>query len=450
MEAEAYLLSGYGLRAALEARPGWVPLARHAKVWQPSRLKGIQVGPEFGTPFLAATQVFDLRPIPRKWLALGRTEGADGRFVKPGMILVTCSGSVGRATLAYAPHLDMLISHDLLRVEARDAKHWGWLYAYLRAPTVRAMMTSAQYGHMIKHLEVGHLNALPLPELPDAFLEHFTDRVRAVLELRDDAHAATLDAEARFEECLGPLPPCDSGENGFVIRTSDGLFSGRRRMDGLVHNPIINAMRQHLVQKGKGFSVLKDAGFSVWLPGRFRRVPAEDGVTLVESSDLFEINPDMTKCIADVGIGDLHNGRVQPGWLLLARSGQIYGVLGSLAFATAAYDNKIVSDDVIRIAALTDAQMRPGYVFTALTHPTLGRMFLKTLAYGSSIPHIEPADLARVAVVRLAATDEDYIADRAEQAAEKRAEADLLENALADEAEGILSRFIAGHESGGA
>src|SRR4051812_9094659 len=70
MEAESYLASGYGLRNLIEARKsGWDRLAKLATVLQPSRLKAIQVSPEFGVPFLAATQVFDLRPAPRKWLS---------------------------------------------------------------------------------------------------------------------------------------------------------------------------------------------------------------------------------------------------------------------------------------------------------------------------------------------------------------------------------------------
>ena len=65
MEAENYLSTGYGLRLAIEERAtGWQRLASLARVWQPSRLKGIQVGSDTGTAFLAATQVFDTRPVP--------------------------------------------------------------------------------------------------------------------------------------------------------------------------------------------------------------------------------------------------------------------------------------------------------------------------------------------------------------------------------------------------
>ena len=134
MEAETYLSSGYGIRIAIESKHnGWAKLHQLARTWQPNRLRGIRVSPQFGTPFLAATQVYDIRPFPRKWLSLDKTENVNKRVVHSGMILVTCSGSVGRPTLANAAHKNTLISHDLLRVEPLDHKDWGWLYAYFLA-----------------------------------------------------------------------------------------------------------------------------------------------------------------------------------------------------------------------------------------------------------------------------------------------------------------------------
>src|SRR5436309_1703284 len=94
LDAEVYLSDGYQLRRRLQQISG-TELHSLADVWQPSRLKGVQVDRKHGTPFLAATQVFDIRPIPRKWLAVPRTPDAARRYVAPGWILVTCSGSVG-------------------------------------------------------------------------------------------------------------------------------------------------------------------------------------------------------------------------------------------------------------------------------------------------------------------------------------------------------------------
>ncbi|OYY95919.1 MAG: hypothetical protein B7Y41_01145 [Hydrogenophilales bacterium 28-61-23] len=445
MEAENYLAGGYGIRLAMEARKaGWTRMGDLADVWQPSRLKGIQVSPDFGTPFLAATQVFDLRPVPRKFLALEKVKQSADLFVTSGQILVTRSGSVGRATLAHAPHEKIIISDDLLRVDPRQEKLWGWLYAYLRAPQTRAMMTSAQYGHIIKHLETGHLNALPMPVLRDDLLVDYTERVKAILDMRNQAHELARAAEARFEQCFGPLVITDNGEAGFNVRASTALFSNRRRFDALPHNPVVKSIYEHLTKRASGFTKLADAGFSVWLPNRFKRVPAADGLGLLGSSDLFEINPDITKRIADGNFGDAYNAHVKAGWLLLARSGQIYGLNGSLTLATKAHEAHVVSDHIIRIAPQENASIRPGYLCVALSHPELGRPLMKSLPYGSSIPEIEVADVEQLAVVRLDASEENAIADMAEEASSLRAQADILENELAADAEAILDRFIAG------
>lgn len=444
MEAENYLAGGYGIRLAMEARKaGWTSMGKLARVWQPLRLKGIQVSREFGTPFLAATQVFDLRPVPRKFLSLDRTNNAANRFVTSGMILVTCSGSVGRATLASKPLEGILISHDLLRVEPEQEKLWGWLYAYLRAPQTRAMMTSAQYGHVIKHLEVSHLNALPMPVLRDELLENFRTKVQSILDARNQAQTLLTEAESRFEAIIGTPSARDVGEEGFSIRASS-MFASRRRMEGFFHNPSVRAIQEHFAARKFRSTPLEAGGFDVWLPTRFKRVPAPDGVDFVDSSDLFEINPDITKRIADGDFGDRNRGRVKPGWLLLARSGQIYGINGSLTLANQAHEEKVISDHVIRIAPNGSQRIRTGYVYAALSHPTLGRPLVKALAYGSSIPEIEVADVEQLGIVRIGSADEDMIADLAEQGAALLAKADLLENDIAADAEAIIDRFIAG------
>lgn len=442
LEAETYLSEGHLIREVVRGRASsWKCLRDFARIWQPSRLKGIIVDKDSGAPFLAATQVFDIRPVPRKWLAIERTSDASQRFVANGTILITCSGSVGRATLAHAPHDGVLISHDLLRVEPRDPDHWGWLYAYLRSPQARAMMTGAQYGHIIKHLETSHLEALPIPDVPDSTAQKFQRLTREILERRNRGHELTLAAEERFEQALGTLKIRDWGEDGFSIKAS-ACFYGRRRLDATPHNPGIHTVWRHLAKHGKGFITVREAGFAVWLPTRFRRIPAVDGVWLLDSADLFETNPDRTKRIAECDFGDPYSGRVMTGWLLLARSGQTYGLNGSLVLATKALEDKVISDHIIRIAPGKNVKLRVGYVHTALSHPVLGRPLVKSLAYGSSIPEIEPTDFAEMEIVRLPSHEEDTIADLAEESARVRAEADLLERQLADDAAAVVDRCL--------
>ncbi len=439
MEAERYLLSGYGLRAALQAAD-CVPLEKYARVWQPSRLKGILVSPEFGTPFLAATQVFDLRPVPRKWLAMRKVKDPASLYVQSGMILVTRSGTVGRATLAYTPHLDTVISDDLLRVEAKDEKHWGWIYAYLRAPSARAMMTSAQYGHIIKHLETGHLGALPIPDLDDETLDKFTEQSRSVLTLREEAHAATIAAEERFEHIIGKVEPI-STQTGFLVPASD-IFGTRRRLEAAFFSPTASAIVARFRTLGLTVHTLASVSERVWWMTRFSRVFGEDGVPYMSAEELFALNPTIDKRIMIQQAKSAEAYFAKDGWIFMACSGQVYGLLGSVALMTEKHEQAFFSHDLIRIAPRRE-DIRPGYLYTALGHPRLGRPLVSRYAYGTSIPHLEPTDIQTLPIVRLTSSDEDFIADMAETAAEKRAEADLLENAMAGEAEEILQRIMA-------
>lgn len=442
LEAETYLSGGYGLRLAIERRPqGWLPLSNFARVWQPLRLKGIQVGASEGTPFLAATQVFDVRPMPRKWLALERTSAATERFVRPGQILVTCSGAVGRATLAYAPHANTLISHDLLRVDAYDASMRGWVYAYLRSPQARAMMSGAQYGHIIKHLETAHLDALPVPEVSATTAADFERRVARLLNLRDESYRCTLEAERLYEAALGVTSFGDDGENGFAIHASK-LFRGRRRIEGSYHSPAVTTIKRHIRSTGRPSIMLSNAGYDIWVPGRYRRIPAADGVRYLDSADLLEVSPDGEKRFADCGFGDRYKGRVKRNWLLMPCSGQVYGIIGSVVLAGASLEGSAVSNHVIRIAG-ANSDLRAGYVLTTMSHPMLGRPLIKAMAFGSSVPEIDPDEVKEFQVIRLGENLEGAIADHAEASAKARAEADELERKVSEDAGRLIDEFVA-------
>lgn len=443
-EATNYLEGGYAIRLAIEERKaGWANMGKLVHVSQPPRTKATLVSTEYGTPFLIASQMFHARPQVRKWLAVEKLDHAKKMFVKAGDILVRRSADVGKCTIALSHHEGHLVSDHFFRLHPKNTKLWGWLYAYLRAPQTRAMMTSAQYGHIIKHLEVSHLNALPMPVLRDELLEDFRTKVQTILDARNQAQALLMEAESRFEAAIGTPDTRNLGEEGFSIRAS-GMFAGRRRMEGFFHNPAVRAIRAHFTTRKLKTTALATGGFDVWLPTRFKRVPAPEGVEFVDSSDLFEVNPDITKRIADGDFGDRNRGRVKPGWLLLARSGQIYGINGSLTLANEAHEGKVISDHVIRIAPNAAQRIRTGYVYVALSHPTLGRPLVKALAYGSSIPEIEVADVEQLEVVRLDSAIEGAIADLAEQGAALLAKADLLENDIAADAEAIIDRFMAG------
>ena len=252
MEAEGLLARGFGTRMAIESkRTGWVRLEEIARAWQPPRLRGIQVSPEFGTPYLAASQVFDRPPIPRKWLSLEQTDYVQELFVSPGTILVTRSGTVGRATLARKRLEGILISDDLLRVEPNEDSHWGWLYAYLRAPSVIEMMQATHYGHVVKHLEVEHLHRLAVVQIDAGARTAFTNKAQRIADNRNRAEDLMVEAHALLASAFRLLRTRAKQSTYYTARLAD-VSSGRRRLEGAFHaahvKPLLKRIDRHAIR----------------------------------------------------------------------------------------------------------------------------------------------------------------------------------------------------------
>lgn len=446
MEAASYLSSGYGIRlsfAAQKLKPA--AMCRLATAWQPSRLKGIQLDREFGTPFLAATQVFDLRPSPRKFLSLDRTASSSERFIENGTIVITCSGSVGRATLIYAAHNNTLISHDLLRITPANPSHWGWLYAYFRSPSAFEMMTSAQYGHMIKHLEPSHIHDLPIPVPRDDILAEFQKEAQKILDLRNEAWHLQCAAEKIFSDAIGNPDDASHAEVAFSISAS-AFFGRRRRLEAAFYSPAATNILSQFKRAGLQTVKLSDITAGVWWLTRFKRVFGDEGVRYLSADELFSINPGITKRVIVEQAENPDAYRVKAGWIVMACSGQTYGLNGSVSLMTKRHEDAFFSHDLIRIIP-RDGEVRAGYLFTALGHPELGRPLVIRNAYGTSIPHLDPDDVSNIPIVRLDERLENQIADTMEQAIEFRVEADVKENALSERAEHLLRLYLSGDTS---
>lgn len=444
LEGDNYLLGGYGVRLAFESQHVPLPtLSKLATVWQPSRLKGIQLTKEHGTPFLAATQVYDLRPSPRKFLSLDRTAGSSERFIDNGTIVVTCSGNVGRVTLIYNAHTGVLISHDLLRITPKDNAAWGWLYAFLRSTQGAAMMTSAQYGHMIKHLEPSHLHALPIPVPRDDVLSEFHAQVSEILEARNKAWDLQVQAESIFSAAIDQQAiSSEKASVGFSVRTTE-LFGKRRRFEASYHSPVATEILRQFERVGLKTEPLRDVTEKVWWMTRFKRVFGEAGVRYMSADNLFSINPSNIKKVMIEQAENPDSYRVKSGWIIMACSGQTYGLNGSVALMTEPHENAFFSHDLVRIIA-DKSKIRAGYLFTVLGHPQLGRPLVIRNAYGTSIPHLDPEDVAAIPVVRLPESVENKIADLMERAVALRASADVLENHVTKRASDLNDKFLAG------
>lgn len=435
MEAESYLTDGYGIRLAIEAKSsGWVRFSEMATAAAPPRIKQILVSPEHGVPYLNTSQVFDVRPKPRKWLAMGKTTKAQERLVTQGTILVMASATVGRAIVTTKVHEDTIISHHFMRVSPVQQELAGWVYAFLRSPQGMSMMKGAQYASVIRHIEPHHLATLPVPVVSKEVAAVFQEKVQEIISCRNSAAALRDAAELEFANAIGPVVS-SAAETGFPVQLNM-VWGGRRRLEASYHTPHVQAIVRHF----KSTQRLGDVTDRVWWPNRFKRLYGASGTPYMSADDVFTTNPYDLKSVLVEGKKDRDNFAVEPNWIVMARSGQTYGLNGSATLVTEYHCNFFLSDDLIRIKPKAGA--RAGYLLTALTHPVLGRPLLIREAYGMSIPHLDPGDVAAFPVVRLGQKIEDKIADLAEEAALQQARAEMLERQLAEDAGKVVSDFL--------
>lgn len=188
---------------------------------------------------------------------------------------------------------------------------------------------------------------------------------------------------------------------------------------------------------------LSEVSKRVWWMTRFKRVFGDEGVPYFSAEELFSINPKIDKRVLIEQTENAQEFFVKAGWIIMACSGQTYGLLGSVALMTEHHEHAFFSHDLVRIIPREEL-IHPGYLLTALGHPALGRPLVLRYAYGTSIPHLEPSDVSTFPVVRLGEKMENAIGDRVGKAAALRAQADALENAIAAEAENMVTGFISG------
>lgn len=439
MEAHAFLADGYGLRQRiLSSSAPVMPVAKLADVWQPSRLKGHVVPEGKGLPFLSAGQVFEAKPRVRKWLAPAMVNDAEKRIVEKDWLLLSCSGEVGRLTAVYDEHLEKVITHDLLRIRAKNSEDYGWLYAYFRTPTFFAIARSAQYGHMIKHLEVSHVVDMPVVYPSEDARGPVGDKAVKALSVRREARDLQRAADQLYAALVNPKGISVAGGAWEQVQASE-LASGRRRLEGQFFRSDYRQI-EHLVRNSAthGVDTVGTLSRSVALGSRFKRFFGPNATPYRSASELFDVNPPVTKRIYSGLLDAPERYMLVPGQIVMACSGQTYGLLGRTMILTELHRGTFGSHDLIRIDPDEEA-VRTGYLQTALAHEEYGRPLSVRHATGTSIPHLDPVDIREVPVPRFSPELEGRIADLAEESSRLLSLADNLESAATDEAEALIA-----------
>ncbi len=351
--------------------------------------------PERGAPYVSAKDLVqaDIRPT----FFLSHLPGPliQELTLEEGMILITRSGmNLGRAIWTRRDMAGLCASDDLIRIRA-DARVVppGYLYAFLASRYGHAVIRKQIYCGNIKHIEPHHIASLQIPRLSVELESKAHELVARAASKRADASARLTAVVRQLEETAGlvrvdPITPL------FVSTNSSNL---QERMDAFFHRTF---HREPLQEVGQHKCPLRTVGRiaqDIVEPVRFKRSPVNDhsrGIPFFGASALMRAEPRPVYYLPRFqrGIERYVVGREM---LLIPRSGQISGIIGSAVLPYGSVVGGAVTEDVIRVRCKD--KETAGFLFVALTS-AYGLRQLKARAYGSSIPHLDVRQIAAVLV----------------------------------------------------
>ena len=440
-EGELRLDASYHLHGpshTVSAAVNWTTLAQIcSEISYPhSRFKRVYVTDEgLGVPFLSAAKALSFRSEPKGLL---RRSAASMCLVKPGTILVTRSGTVGRSVIVGERLSRFAVSDDLIRI-TNPSIPVGYLYAYLETQYGNQLVKRDQYGSAIKHLESHHLRSVPVPLVSETNRRHIDDLIQAAFSLRDQANVMLDEAIGVLHTELDlPVFPEDSSFQAFSIGASQ-LFG---RFDASYHAP--SAAQALRIMRAAGLrlsSLGEEVQNIIWLGG-FKRnyVTSAYGVPFLQGSHITQMKPRDLKYIAK-NFRNLERYLIHKNWVLITCGGTV----GNVTIASEATDGWAASQHILRVVPRIGGA-HPGYLAAFLMAP-YGRHQLVSKTYGAVVDELTDNDMAQVRIPDVSEAIQERIGRPVVEAFRKKDEATQIEIRAIQYLEELLSEVVPTRET---
>lgn len=380
--------------------------------------------PDFGVPFLGSTDILlaDLSLVP--FLSKKYINNHPELLIKQGWTLITCSGTIGRMAFARREMNGAAGSQHFMRVVPDEGKiKPGYLYSFLSSRYGLPMVIGMTYGAIIQHIEPHHIKFLPVPRLGELEIESH----RLCSKAADMRSLATekLSMASQLINGAFSFPSKISVKTRNFSVTKALNKEASRRLEATFHDWVARQSDALLdkVPKTSELHILADFGET----GRMTQVfvSKEYGVPFITSKELFLLRQEPDRFLSRKLLPEDESWKVEEGNILIARSGQVGGIIGHCVWADRRFENVCVSVDVIRLKA---KNVLPGYLFAYLNLTDVGYRQLVRTAAGSSIPHLFPEYLRGLRIPRTDEVTENLINDLVFEAGRLRADAQVCED----------------------
>jgi type I restriction enzyme S subunit len=138
----------------------------------PGRFKRIYVEEGQGQIFFSGRSITELDPSDKKYLSFAKHNKMirDQLTIKNNMILITCSGTIGKVALVPKHWDNWAMTHDIIRI-IPDLALAGYLYIWLQTEYANKLIQAMSYGSVVPHIEMVHIKKIPVPMLKDELIQ---------------------------------------------------------------------------------------------------------------------------------------------------------------------------------------------------------------------------------------------------------------------------------------
>jgi len=344
--------------------------------------------PKYGVPFLGSSDVLnsDLSMLPYFQRKLAQSPKLAHLEVKPGMTLITCSGTIGRMVFA-RPDMDgMWSSQHVIKVVPDESKiPPGYLYVFLSSKFGVPLVVGGTYGAIIQHIEPEHIAHLPVPRFDDPFERDIDRLIRKASIGLASSQEKVRNATALLFDSVGlkDIPAEEwhrMGPDLDFVESKPSVASLR----ALNFNPRFKNLIEAICRKPhKPLGEICVPG-TLKRGGRYKRIDAspEYAYRLIGQKELFYLRPE-GRWIAKSSVGN--DVLVDEGTILVAAQGTLgeSEVYCRAEFAWGPYVTMAYSEHLLRVVA-DEAVMPRGCLYAFMRSETAFRM-LRSISVGTKL-----------------------------------------------------------------
>lgn len=447
LDASPYLSGAYEARKLLERLPGTQPLYELTTGHDGGIFNGPMFSrlytndPQHGVPFLGSTDMLEADFTNLPLLHEKTARQLPYLEVKPGMTMITCSGTVGRSTYVRSDMAGFWSSQHTMKVNPDpDRVLPGYLYAFLSSSYGIPMIANAAYGAIIQHIEPEHIAGLPVPRFSIGVEEEIHGCVQAAADLRAQFQAGVNAATRDLFESAG-LP--ELLDFRWHDQPRDTGFSVSRLTPTTLRALNLAPRMQRIIKKlasvpHRMLGTICTGG-QLSRGSRFTRIDSEPeyGYRLIGQRQGPWLRPEGRSIAVTPGV--LDEIRTPDESVLVASQGTLgeNEVFCRSIFVTGRWQRAFVfSEHFLRIVS-GDPDFPGSYLFAFLRSEAAFRIF-RSMSTGSKQQDIHEELRQEIPIPECIPADRERIAETVRQAYRWRDEADELE----DRAQGLLDMAV--------